>query len=520
MPMLALTSSTSASACEATLEIEALRRHLQARSPGSPVQLIETHISWVLLSSEFAYKLKKPVKLGFLDFSTPQLRQRFCDEELRLNRRLAPNLYIDVVPVTGTTDAPEFGPGPAIDHAVRMRRFPAGSLFSERLAAGRLESTHVDALAQRVADFHLAAPVAGEAMPYGTPQAIHSAAMQLLVRLEAHEGADTLRPLRRWLEEAALRLAPTWESRRRTGWVRECHGDLHLANAAMYDGDVIAFDCIEFDPALRWIDVMSDVAFIVMDLMAHERRDLAFRFLDVWLTQTGDHAGLAVLRHGLVYRALVRALVARLRPAGSASGPDYLALARRLAAPGDARLALMHGLSGSGKTFWSQRLLERVAAVRLRSDVERKRLFGLKAEQRSADVVPEGIYTPEATERTFATLRERAALSLRAGWPTIVDATFLRQHERTAFERVARDLDVPFAILHCHAPAPELRRRIRHRRMHGHDASEADLAVLEEQLARQEPLDEAQMQQVVDIDTGEPVDIATVEQRWYALTQG
>ncbi|HEX6703772.1 MAG TPA: AAA family ATPase [Albitalea sp.] len=498
---------------DAPLQIEALRRRLQARSPGHPVELIETHISWVLLAGDEAYKLKKPVKLGFLDFSTRDARRRFCDEELRLNRRLAPTLYLDVVPVTGTPEDPEFGAGPAIDHAVRMRRFPAGSLFTERLAAGHLEPALIDALAQRIADFHTAG--AGDGTPFGTPDAVESASMQVLAALEAHDGAAALHSVRRWLEDAAPRLRPAWEARRRAGRVRECHGDLHLANVAWFEGEVVAFDCIEFDPSLRWIDVASDVAFVVMDLIAHRRRDLAFRFLDGWLQHTGDHDALGVLRHGLVHRAMVRALVTRLRPSAPRdAGPDYLALARQLAGGGDARLMITHGLSGSGKSFVSQRLLEHVGAVRLRSDVERKRLFRLQATQRSAAVVPGGIYGADANERTFATLCERSRVSLQAGWPTIVDAAFLRVQERASFERLAGELNVPFLILHCHAGLQTLRGRIEHRQAHEHDASEADTSVLERQLGWQEPLTDAERRHAVDVDTEAALDVEAITRHW------
>lgn len=499
------------------LNIDALRRELQARTPQVPVAVIETHISWVLLAPELAYKLKKPVQLGFLDFGTRQARQRFCEEEVRLNARLAPGLYLDVVPVFGTPGAPSFLPGAAvIDHAVRMRRFAAGALFSEKLAEGRLLPQDIDKLARRIAEFHAGAPAAGVSTAYGTPQAIESAVLGVLSALEAHEGAAPLAPLREWLLRQAVALRPVWEERRRGGYVRECHGDLHLANVTEWDGDVVAFDCIEFDPALRWIDVMSDVAFVVMDLLAHERRDLAFRFLDRWLERTGDHAGLAVLRHAVVYRAMVRALVARLRPAGRepAAGADYLACARRSAAPGDPRLLITHGVSGSGKTHVTGRLLELAGAVRVRSDVERKRLFGLQALQRSAGVVADGIYGAQATERTFATLRERARVSLLAGHPTIVDAAFLRRHERASFEALARELQVPFAILHCHAGGGVLRQRVQRRRQEGADASEADVDVLERQLATREPLSARESARAIDVDSSGTVDIEGLWKRW------
>jgi uncharacterized protein len=509
----------SSSPTEPHVHIEALRRWLQRDAPEQPVDLIETHISWVLLAGARAYKVKKPVKMGFLDFSTLDARHRACLEELRLNQRLAPGLYIDVVPISGTPLDPRFtAEGEPIDYAVRMRRFPSGGLFSERLVAGQLQISEVDRLAERIAEFHLAAPAADVSSPYGTPQVIESTTMQVLASLEQHEGAQALAGLRPWWQAQSAALRPVWEARRREGRVREGHGDLHLANATLFERDVVAFDCIEFDPALRWIDVMSDVAFAVMDFMAHGRRDLAFRFLDGWLEHTGDHGGLAVLPGYLVYRAMVRALVARLRRVADPGAPDYLGLARRLGAPGAARLLITHGVSGSGKTHVSQHLLEQAGAVRLRSDVERKRLFGLRPLDRSDRLARDRLYSTEATRRTYDTLLDKARQSLRAGFPTIVDAAFLRRHERADFEQLARELGAPYTILHCRADPPVLRERVERRLAGQRDASEADLAVLERQLEFQEALTADEQRRAIEVDTRASADLTAVGASWLAAT--
>ena len=329
--------------------IEALRSHLRATS-RQPVVLIETHISWVLLAGSLAYKIKKPVRLPFVDFSTLASRRRFCDIELQLNQRLAPQIYLEVVPVCGSPEAPRLGGGGApIDYAVCMRRFADGALLSEQLAAGRLHAAQLEQLAQGLADFHAHAPCADAASPFGTPAAIVKAAREVIDRLEPHADARAIAVLRAWLAERAHSLEPLWRSRRAAGAVRECHGDLHLANAVQFEGEVLAFDCIEFDPELRWIDVINDLAFLTMDLRAHGRADLAARALDAWLQRSGDLAGLSVLRFYEVCRALVRALVASLR--SPHSGPDYLACALALTAQTPApRLLITHGLSGCGKS--------------------------------------------------------------------------------------------------------------------------------------------------------------------------
>jgi aminoglycoside phosphotransferase family enzyme/predicted kinase len=506
--------------------IHALRQRLQADT-GQPVALVETHISWVLLTERLAYKLKKPVHLPFVDFSTLALRKHFCEEELRLNKRLAPALYLGVVPVCGTPQAPQIGDFEdacePIDYAVCMQRFPAGALLSERLAdgGGGLRPEHIDRLAERLADFHRDAPVALPISPSEAQRQVLEPVLKVLKQLQADGDSPQVLALQAWVDAQRPVLREVWRTRRDGSAVRECHGDLHLANTVLIDDEATAFDCIEFDPALRWIDVMSDVGFLTMDLVAHDRRDLAYRFLDAYLQRSGDYAGVRVLRFYEVYRAMVRGLVERVRSrtAGTASQavrPDYLALARRLAqtAGGPARLLITHGLSGSGKSTIAQQLLEFAGAIRVRSDVERKRLFGLAALQRSAGQALD-IYTPEATRRTLDRLKECARTALQAGYPVIVDAAFLRRADRRAFQVLATEAGVPFAILHCRASEPTLRQRVIVRGVDGgNDASEADVNVLERQLAHNEPLDRDECAMTLEARTDQPLDAAVLGARW------
>ncbi|MBK5206373.1 MAG: AAA family ATPase [Polaromonas sp.] len=505
--------------------IHALRERLQADT-GQPVALQETHISWVLLSARLAYKIKKPIRLSFVDFSTLALRKHFCEEEVRLNRRLAPALYLGVVPVCGTVQAPRIGgmeeACQPIDYAVCMQRFPPGALLSERLAAGGggLLPGQLDRLAQRLADFHRDAPVALPASPTGTTELAVQPVLDLLKQLQAEGAAPQIAAVQAWFDGQIHALREFWPARQRSGAVRECHGDLHLANTVLIGDEVTVFDCIEFDPALRWIDVMSDLAFLTMDLKAHDRSDLAFRFLDAYLQRSGDYPGVRALRFYEVYRALVRALVARLRSriagtASTAGGPDYLACARRLVqtAGDQARLLITHGLSGSGKSTVAQQLLEAAGAIRLRSDVERKRLFGLDALQRSVEQAVD-IYTPEATRRTFDRLKECARTALQAGYPVIIDAAFLRRAERLAFRALAAELRVPFTVLHCRASEAQLRQRVAARSSVGGDASEANVNVLERQLASHEPLEDDERAIALEVVTDEPVDVAALCECW------
>lgn len=471
--------TTTLASAQVTTLVTALARTLGA-------QLIETHISWVLLAKDTAYKIKKPVHLPFVDYSTLQARLHFCEEELRLNRRLAPSLYLGITRITGMHQAPVLdGPGPVLEYAVRMRRFAPGALFSEQLAAGTLRADDVDRLAALLADFHERAPCAEAASGYAHAEQRRAAALAALEGVRSLASKGELAKLRAWIEAEAAALAPLWTSRKAEGRVRECHGDLHLANVVQVDGEVLAFDCIEFDPALRWTDVLDDAAFVVMDFAAHKRGDLAFRFLNAWLDRTGNHQGLPALRFAVVCRALIRAQVAHLRGAQEETAARrYLQTAMDWIHRQGARLFITHGLPGSGKTFASQRVMEQEGAVRLRSDVERKRLFDV-GELEDSRAKGLNLYDAEATSRTYAHLFEVARIALKAGYPVILDAAFLRRAERSQALKLAQALNVRFFIVVCEAPLALLRERLQAR---SGDASEADVAVLEQLRAVVEPL--------------------------------
>ena len=467
--------------------IEALRDPACYPHAADRVELEETHISWVLLAGDYAYKLKKPVRLPFLDFSTLAARRHFCEEELRLNRRTAPELYLEVVPIVrdaggavrvnpGAT-ARAGAPAEPLEYAVKMRRFAAGELADAMARRGALGEAEIDSLAAEIARFHLAAPRADDSSAWGTPEGVEAPALANFEQIGA-----PLDALREWTRREGRRLRPAFAARRAQGFVRECHGDLHLGNVAFIGGRAVPFDCIEFDPALRWIDVMSEVAFLVMDLLAHRLPALAWRLLNAWLEATGDYGGAGVLRYYLVYRAMVRAKIARLRGSQEAFA-DYAALAGSLAEEGRPRLVLMHGLSGSGKTVAAQKLLETLGAVRVRSDVERKRLHGLAPRARTGAGLSAGIYDEASGRRTYARLAECAALALEAGYPAIVDAAFLERAQREPFLQLAERLGAACVIAHCTAPEATLRRRVAVRAARAQDASEAGLAVLERQLA-------------------------------------
>ena len=472
-----------------------------------PVEHVETHISHVYLTGAHAYKIKKPIELGFLDFSTLEKRRRFCEEELRINRRLAPLVYLSVVPIAGTCDAPRVeGAGAAIEYAVKMRRFAQDDVLDRVADSGRLQAAHVDDLARQVAQFHRSAEIAGTEDGLGTAQRVRSTAEQNIAQLEAlvaGAARSALERLGAWTREQGARLDSTLAQRKAQGFVRECHGELHLGNIALFDGGIVVFDALEFDASLRWTDTMNDVAFLSMDLRAHGRPDLAARFVDACLSHSGDYDGLRVLRYYEVYRALVRAKVSALRAAQP--GVDahcrsammqrcaaLVDLAVTIAQPPARVLVLLHGVSGSGKTWGSQHMLEATGAVRIRSDVERKRMRSMAAGEPSGSDLDAGLYTQEITHATYARLEHLAQTILRAGYPVLVDATFLRAQQRDAFARIARDERAAFRIACFVADDDVLRERVRRRQAAGIDASEATLEVLERQLRTREPLSEAE----------------------------
>lgn len=485
------------------------------------VQLLQTHISWLLLAGAHAYKFKKPLKLDFLDFSTLQQRHAACLEELRINRRTAPDLYLGVQPVTGTPQALRIGgAGEPLDWAVCMRRFPAHALMADMAARGELAASHMDALARAIAAFQAQAAIAPADSGWGQAADLAQLAQDnfrvLLAPACLPEARVPLQQLQQWTSAHSQHLASLMAERRAAGHVREGHGDLHLGNLLWLHGQPVLFDAIEFNPALRWLDTACDIAFLFMDVHAHGLPALAWRFLNAWLERTGDYAALPRLPYDAVYRALVRAKVAALRLDGADKAQAaharqealrYIRLAADLARPRKPWLALTHGVSGSGKSSQSQGLAEQQGLVRVRADVERKRLFGLEPEAASTHI-PGGIYTPAASRQTFDRLLDVARIALQASQPVLVDATFIHHTRRAPFIALARQLGVPWCILAFDAPENLLRERVRQRQLRGDDASEAGETVLHQQLAHLDPLTADEQAHTLRIDTTHDVDWA------------
>ena len=472
-----------------------------------------------------------PVRFAFMDFSTLALRRRACETEIRVNRRFqsldrpATQLYLGVLPIVGTPDDARWGEpgsadeGGAIEFAVQMRRFDEAARLDHVCQRGALTPEHITALARRMAAFQAGAAVAGADSRWG-----HAvAAMRwprdnfatLRTALTHPADAALLQTLSAWTEQQFSAIEPLLSRRRQKGRVREGHGDLHLANLALIQGEgddtVLPFDAIEFNDELRWIDVANDMAFAWMDLLNHRQPGLANQLLSDWLGASGDVSAPTVWTFFASYRAGVRAKVAAIRlgqMGGAAASPEadaslaearrYLALMQDMAHPPTPQLVITHGLSGSGKTWASSRWLQTERSgrvIRLRSDVERKRLHGLSALASSGSGLNAGLYSAQAHGDTYASLLSRARMLLGEGWTVLVDAAFLRQAERQAFAALAQSLACPFHILAPEAPVGVLRERIRARQTSAGDASEATLAVLEQQLGWVEALTESERAQ-------------------------
>jgi aminoglycoside phosphotransferase family enzyme/predicted kinase len=486
--------------------------------PVENIRVIETHISYVLLTGAFAYKIEKPVSLGFADFSTLERRRAACYEEIRLNRRLAPKLYIGVVSISGSVDAPVINePGIPIEYAVKMRQFPDDARLDDVVKRGGLNDSMVRALAAQVADFHSSIEVS---RPSDTAQRSEHRFLEITDNFEAlNDFRDTparstnIEKLREWSMESLVVNGDQLRRRRREGFVRECHGDMHLANMALFDDEIVIFDALEFNADLRWVDVMSEVAFVVMDLIHHARPDLASVFLSNYLQATGDYDGLTVLRHFLVYRAMVRAKVSAIRSrqqgvddatrkAALDDMDEYLRLAmdcRCFAA--NPMLLITCGPSGTGKSTIAAKLLGSLNAIHVRSDVERRRR-GLPRENR---------YSASARHRIYVRLETCADKILHAGFPIIVDATFIRHEHRERFWRLANDHGVPFGILAISAPRDVLAKRIALREAEQSDVSEATVAVLDRQFEEAQQLTPNEREFAIEIDSSADLDVEGIE---------
>lgn len=480
------------------------------------VELVETHISWILLAGEYAYKIKRPVRLAFIDLTSSQHRAWLCEQEIALNSRFAPSLYLQVCRITSEPDGARMdGPGPTIEHAVKMRQFDRREELDSLLSANAIAPIELERFGAQLAAIHRQMPVASAQSQWGVAAAVRAAVIRNLEEcLAAAAGLDRvaeLRELRTALVEMLDSVMPVIAERRTGGLVRECHGDLHCGNIVRLNDGLVAFDCLEFEPAFRWIDVADETAFLYMDLQALERPLHAAAFVNGYLASGGDYAACRLLRTYAAHRALVRAKVAALsfgdrRDGQALAGAQarflrYLQCAQAMLARTAPVLILMSGFSGSGKTHMARGLSASLGAIHLRSDVERKRLAGLGELDRSGSGLAEGLYGADMTRRVHERLLEAAGSVLEGGLTAIVDATFNRRADRALFSELARQLGIPAYVIRCQAPEETLKSRILAREQAGTDASEAGLSVLSWQQNNYEPMSDAEGTTVIVAET-------------------
>lgn len=499
--------------------------------PVSALELAETHISWVVLTGEFVYKFKKPLKLDFLDFSSLEKRHHFCHEEIRLNQRLAPSLYLDVLPLCAQSSGLRLGgEGVVVDYAVKMKQFDSGSLLDQLVVSGNFDLKMTEQIAIKMATFHtsLFTQRVEPKAEFGSFSAVSSAVLGNFSTMKSLLSSDEylrLGQLEEWSRCALRGFQSAIEERWQSGMVRECHGDLHLGNMALINGEVTFFDCIEFNPAFRFIDVVCELAFVLMDLESRGRYAEANHLLNTYLEYRDDYLGLKLLTFYKVYLALVRAKVHLIQKLGQGANQGaifkqeklvdsqrYIQLAETYLKPKQLFCALTHGVSGSGKTTLARQVAAKAGAIQVRSDVERKRLFGLAPAERSEKRLAESIYTKEISRKTFQRLESLAKTILDAGYSVIVDATFLSRQSREPFEVLAVSLSLPFRIINTLASDPTIRKRLAQREKQGGDASEAGLEVMLAQSEAVEEFSDKERDFVVAISSEQPLrgDILTI----------
>jgi aminoglycoside phosphotransferase family enzyme/predicted kinase len=458
-----------------------------------PVRLLQTHVSYVLLTGDYAYKIKKPVNFGFLDYSTLDQRHHFCQEELRLNQRGAGPLYLDVVAIgqegvnyclmdAGGTNTP-------VEYAVKMVQFPQETLLSALYDRGELTEALILDLAETVAAFHLKAEANDEIRTYGEVSQIRRAFdenyEQTIGYIGGHQTQRQFDETKAYTDSFFATQGALFHQRIEQKWIRACHGDLHLNNICYWQNQLYLFDCIEFNKPFRYVDVMYDVGFVVMDLLSKDCAALATVFLNRYVERTGDWEGVQLLPLYISRQAYVRAKVTsfllgdpsvdeeiKRRAADTAAG--YYRLAWSVCQPQNRRVYLMAGLSGSGKSTTARLLASQVNAIHLRSDAVRKHLAGVPLDQRGDD----NLYTPEMTQKTYDRLLALGITLAQAGYSVVLDAKYDRQALRQSAIEQIQTADLPLTILHCTAPTEVLEARVRDR---AGDIADATVAVLQKQ---------------------------------------
>lgn len=486
---------------------------------GARVELVETHVSWVMLVGDRAYKLKKPVSLGFLDFSTVEERRRACEAELVLNRRLAPDVYLSVEPVTRDAEGrPRVGgDGLPIDFVVRMRRLDERTRADARVESGTLGLADVDALAARVASFHAACRSDAETAAFGAPDAIRFNVEENFAQtgawraqaITAREAEEIAEWQRAFLAEHAAR----FEARAARGFVRDGHGDLRLEHVYFGEAGVTVIDCIEFADRFRFADTCADVAFLSMDLAWHGRTDLAERLLARYAMFANDYDLYGLVDFYEAYRAFVRGKIAligandasadaarRERALGEARRYLLLALSADRAALLRPVVVAVGGIIASGKSTLADRVASHLGAPVVEADRTRKHMLGVLPTTRVSGGAWAGAYDLAFTERVYDEVLRRAECVLASGRPVVIDASFRTRAMRASARALAARHGVPLRFVECRVPIDTVRARLGRREREG-GVSDARLAILDDFLSKVEPVTELAADEHVVIDT-------------------
>jgi hypothetical protein len=461
-------------------EIRLLQRPEGYDEPVEQVRLLQTHTSWVLLTGKHAYKIKKPVYFGFLDYTTIDARKFFCEEELRLNRRLAPDIYLSVQPVTQSgAEVRIGGKGEVIDYCVKMKELPQDAIMTERLRQKAVSYPEIDSIAQIVARFHEQAATDRDISRFGELETVKFNWDENFAQTEEFRGKTigvrAFPAIKQAVERFMAANQDLLAERVSTGRVRECHGDLHSRNIFLVE-PIRIFDCIEFNRRFSCCDVASEIAFFVMDLEYSGEKGLANYFVDRYVAITGDHLLLRLLDFYKCYRAYVRGKVTSFnlkdpgmsrsqKQAAARTARKYFALAASYARSLFERPALivMMGLPGVGKTFLARRLARRINCYHLRSDIIRKELMAVPVGEHAYQGMGKGIYTSNISARTYEEMMSRARVYLSAGRSVILDATFSYAEGRQNARALADALGGRFLIVNCVCPVRVALKRIARR---------------------------------------------------------
>jgi hypothetical protein len=491
---------------------------------ASGMELRETHISWVFLGERDVFKVKKPVALGFLDFSTREKRRLACEAEVRLNRRLTPDVYRGVLPVTRDRDGRhQFGgEGEPVDWAVLMKRLPDSDRADIRLERGRLEGKDVERIAERIARFHEEVGASETAAAFGTVEAIRFNVVENFEQTRSTLGEflapEQIRELEAWQLRFLSEHGALFAERRERGRIRDGHGDLRLEHVYLMGQEGIEIlDCIEFNDRFRYADACADVVFLAMDLAWHGRVDLAERFLARYARAAGDYDLYRVADFYESYRAFVRGKIASMRAfdetasleareRASAEARRYflLALASEREPLVPPRIIAVGGLIASGKSTLADALGEAIAAPVVDADRTRKSLAGVGPEDPLPEKPWQGFYSPELTAKVYEELFRRASAVLSSGRPVILDASFRSRSHRERARNLARENGIPFTFVECRAPEDVCRRRLRERETM-RTVTDARIELFDSFRASFEPVDDLSPSERLVVDTGLPL---------------